>query len=257
MAEDKSKKEKKGAKGEQKEKAQFARGDFVNNTPDGQRKDFSVAMADSYYSEEVEASWDSWWSTKGLYAPCNESKAEPFVIVIPPPNVTGTLHLGHALTCSIEDAVVRWNRMNGKNTLWVPGTDHAGIATQVVVEKKIMREKGITRHTLGRTKFLEEVWKWKDASGSHIKNQLRQLGASVDWNREVFTMDDKCSKAVTEVLMANGRCVFERCISRHLFACTTTKSSTARIVSSRGAAPCKQPLLPLRSTTRRSQSPSF
>jgi len=119
-------------------------------------------------------------------------------MVIPPPNVTGTLHLGHALTISIEDAVMRWNRMCGKNVLWVPGVDHAGIATQVVVEKKIMREQKLTRHDLGREKFLEEVWKWKAVNGDRICKQIRRLGSSVDWSRERFTMDDMCSEAVVE-----------------------------------------------------------
>jgi valyl-tRNA synthetase len=107
---------------------------FVNRTPVGELKDFSAPMADAYHPEAVEAAWDHWWEKRGLYAPDPKSDADPFTIVIPPPNVTGTLHLGHALTIAIEDAVVRWNRMSGKNVLWVPGTDHAGIATQVVVE---------------------------------------------------------------------------------------------------------------------------
>lgn len=117
---------------------------------------------------------------------------EHFTIVIPPPNVTGTLHLGHALTNAIEDAVVRWNRMHGKVTLWNPGCDHAGIATQSVVEKKLARERGLSRHDLGREKFLDEVWKWKEESGGRIYSQLESLGASLDWTREAFTMSDRC-----------------------------------------------------------------
>jgi valyl-tRNA synthetase len=119
-------------------------------------------------------------------------------MVIPPPNVTGSLHIGHALTVAIEDTLARWNRMCGKNVLWVPGTDHAGIATQVVVEKKIWREQKKTRHDLTREPFLQEVWKWKQENGSHICNQLRRLGASVDWSRERFTMDEQSNAAVTE-----------------------------------------------------------
>jgi valyl-tRNA synthetase len=111
-------------------------------------------------------------------------------MVIPPPNVTGTLHLGHALTGSIEDCIIRWRRMRGENVLWVPGTDHAGIATQVVVEKKLNRERKQNRHDLGREAFLKEVWSWKNANGTRIYDQIRRMGASVDWTREAFTMDD-------------------------------------------------------------------
>jgi valyl-tRNA synthetase len=102
---------------------------------------------------------------------------EKFVIVIPPPNVTGTLHIGHALTLSVEDCLVRWHRMSGHNTLWVPGVDHAGIATQTVVEKKIKKTLNLTRHDLGRERFLEEVWKWKHANGDRIGEQVRRMGA--------------------------------------------------------------------------------
>eukprot|EP00850_Spirogloea_muscicola_P012942 SM000085S23292 [mRNA] locus=s85:476130:482338:- [translate_table: standard] len=117
--------------------------------------------------------------------------------VIPPPNVTGALHIGHALTSAVEDAVVRWRRMAGWEVCWVPGVDHAGIATQVVVEKKLMRERGATRHDLGRDAFVREVWKWKEEYGNRILMQQRRLGASLDWTRECFTMDAKLSKAVT------------------------------------------------------------
>ena len=103
--------------------------------------------------------------------------------MIPPPNVTGKLHLGHALTNSVEDAITRWNRMRGKVTLWVPGSDHAGIATQVIVEKKLARDQGLSRHDLGRTKFLDKVYEWKEEYGNAIYDQLRKLGSSVDWDR--------------------------------------------------------------------------
>ncbi|ETO28789.1 hypothetical protein RFI_08334 [Reticulomyxa filosa] len=125
---------------------------------------------------------------------------ESFVMVIPPPNVTGSLHLGHALMATIEDAITRYWRMKGKNTLWLPGTDHAGIATQAVVERRLQRE-GISKHVIGREKFLEEVWKWKKDYGGKICEQLRRMGCSVDWSREVFTMDDKLSRAVTEAFV--------------------------------------------------------
>lgn len=122
-------------------------------------------------------------------------------MVIPPPNVTGTLHLGHALTSAVEDCLVRWHRMNGRNVLWVPGVDHAGIATQTVVEKKLMREEKKTRHDVGREAFLKKVWAWKEQNGSKICRQLRRMGASVDWSREVFTMDDMLSAAVKEAFL--------------------------------------------------------
>lgn len=122
-------------------------------------------------------------------------------MVIPPPNVTGSLHLGHALTNAIEDAITRWHRMNGRTTLWVPGCDHAGIATQVVVEKKLWREKQLTRHDLGREEFIEKIWGWKNEKGDRIYHQLRKLGSSYDWSRVAFTMDPKLCKAVTEAFV--------------------------------------------------------
>jgi valyl-tRNA synthetase len=121
-----------------------------------------------------------------------------FVMVIPPPNVTGSLHLGHALTNSIEDAITRWHRMKGRSALWVPGCDHAGIATQVVVEKKLWREQKISRHDIGREKFINKVWEWREKSGGRIYHQLKKIGSSMDWDRVSFTMDPKLCKAVTE-----------------------------------------------------------
>ena len=123
------------------------------------------------------------------------------MMVIPPPNVTGKLHLGHALTNAVEDAITRWHRMSGKICLWNPGCDHAGIATQVVVEKKLFKEQKITRHDLGREKFVEKVWEWKKEYGAAIYDQLKKLGSSVDWDRAVFTMDEKMCKAVTEAFV--------------------------------------------------------
>jgi valyl-tRNA synthetase len=124
-----------------------------------------------------------------------------FVMVIPPPNVTGSLHLGHALTNSVEDAITRFNRMKGKTALWVPGCDHAGIATQVVVEKKLWREEKLTRHDLGREKFIEKVWEWKNEKGHRIYEQLKKMGSSLDWNRASFTMDPKLCRAVVEAFV--------------------------------------------------------
>ncbi|CAK9267019.1 unnamed protein product [Sphagnum jensenii] len=158
-------------------------------------------MAKSYNPKAVEASWYEWWEKSGFFVADPESKKPPFVIVVPPPNVTGTLHIGHALTGAIEDMLVRWRRMSGYNTLWVPGVDHAGIATQVVVEKKIMKEGNKTRHDLGREQFVAEVYKWKEQSGGTICNQFRRTGMSLDWSRECFTMDAKLSKAVTEAFI--------------------------------------------------------
>ena len=149
----------------------------------------------------VEAGWYEWWEQCGYFKPTMGSKKPKFVIVIPPPNVTGSLHLGHALTNSIQDTVTRWRRMSGYEALWVPGTDHAGIATQTTVEKKLARERGITRHDLGRDVFLKEVWAWKEQYGNTITGQLRRLGSSLDWSRERFTMDDMLSKAVQKAFV--------------------------------------------------------
>ncbi len=145
------------------------------------------------------------WESKGYFRPKSDKAGKKFrdtryVVVIPPPNVTGILHMGHALNNTIQDVLTRWNRMKGNDSLWIPGVDHAGIATQNVVEKKLAKEKK-TRHDLGREKFLEEVWKWKEDHGNTITNQLRRLGASCDWTRERFTMDEGLSKAVREAFV--------------------------------------------------------
>jgi valyl-tRNA synthetase len=154
----------------------------------------------SYASREVEEKWYSFWESKGFFAPRPDSKKKPYTIVIPPPNVTGILHMGHALNNTLQDILMRWRRMKGEPALWVPGTDHAGIATQNVVEKKLAKE-GKKRQDLGREKFLEEVWKWKEQHGSTITRQLRRLGASCDWTRERFTMDEGLSRAVREAFV--------------------------------------------------------
>jgi len=153
----------------------------------------------------VETGWYEWWEAQDYFHVENGTDASKykgkFVMVIPPPNVTGSLHIGHALTIAIEDALARWYRMSGYLTLWVPGTDHAGIATQSVVEKKLFKESGKTRHDLGREKFIEEVWKWKHNYGDRICNQLRRMGCSVDWKREQFTLSNRLSKAVVEAFV--------------------------------------------------------
>lgn len=117
-------------------------------------------------------------------------------MLTPPPNVTGYLHIGHALTASIQDSIIRWRRMRGESVSWVPGMDHAGISTQTVVEKKLMREKKQTRHDLGRAAFIEQIWDWKELHGDRITGQLRRLGASMDWDQSFFTLDDTRSQAV-------------------------------------------------------------
>uniref|UniRef100_A0A161ZYQ6 valine--tRNA ligase n=1 Tax=Daucus carota subsp. sativus TaxID=79200 RepID=A0A161ZYQ6_DAUCS len=181
--------------------------DYIDpHTPSGEKKQLSSQMAKQYNPVAVENSWYQWWEKSNFFVADSSSSKPPFVIVLPPPNVTGALHIGHALTAAIQDTIIRWRRMSGYNTLWVPGMDHAGIATQVVlrtvvVEKKIMREKQLTRHDLGRENFVSEVWNWKNQHGGTILKQLRRLGASLDWSRECFTMDEKRSRAVTEAFV--------------------------------------------------------
>ncbi|MEI7601564.1 MAG: valine--tRNA ligase, partial [Aestuariivirga sp.] len=150
---------------------------------------------------EMEARLYAEWEERGFFKPGGKPKAEPFTIVIPPPNVTGSLHMGHALNNTIQDILVRFERMRGKDVLWQPGTDHAGIATQMVVERLLQKENKTDRRAMGREAFLERVWAWKEESGGTISRQLRRLGASCDWSRERFTMDDGLSKAVLKVFV--------------------------------------------------------
>lgn len=194
----------------------------ARRTPVGSKKDYSGAMPKTYDPKFVEAAVYQWWESKGFFSPPSAEEVEerkkklaqgdessddsldpdtPFTMVIPPPNVTGSLHLGHALMAAIEDAIVRWSRMRGRPTLWVPGTDHAGIATQTVVEKTLARERGVSRHDLGREKFVEEVHAWVDKYGNTICSQLRRVGASPDWSRQAFTMDANLSTAVQEAFL--------------------------------------------------------
>ena len=158
-------------------------------------------MMKTYDPKLVEDKWYAYWEEQGFFhAEVDESK-EPFCIVIPPPNITGQLHLGHALDNTYQDILVRWKRMQGHNTVWIPGTDHAGIATQARVEDNLRATEGKTRHDLGREEFLRRTWEWKEEYGSQILNQLKKLGASLDWERERFTMDEGCSRAVREVFV--------------------------------------------------------
>ncbi|AYY97051.1 valine--tRNA ligase [Burkholderia multivorans] len=158
-------------------------------------------LAKSFEPHTIEAQWGPEWEKRGYAAPAFDPARPDFAIQLPPPNVTGTLHMGHAFNQTIMDGLARYHRMLGENTLWVPGTDHAGIATQIVVERQLDAQ-GVSRHDLGREQFVERVWEWKQKSGSTITAQVRRLGASTDWSREYFTMDDKMSAAVRDVFVA-------------------------------------------------------
>ena len=155
-------------------------------------------MDKSYSPLDIERRIYERWESSGLFAPAGDGAG--YCIVIPPPNVTGTLHMGHAFQDTIMDALTRYHRMRGEATLWQPGTDHAGIATQMVVERQLEGE-GSSRAALGRDAFIERVWKWKGESGGTIARQMRRLGASVDWSRDRFTMDEGLSQTVTEVFV--------------------------------------------------------
>ncbi|NLM89057.1 MAG: valine--tRNA ligase, partial [Syntrophomonadaceae bacterium] len=153
-----------------------------------------------YEPGQVERKWYKFWRERNYFAPSGDTNQPMFSIVMPPPNVTGSLHLGHALDNTLQDILTRWKRMQGYNVLWLPGTDHAGIATQAKVEEALAQE-GLSRHDLGREKFVERVWEWKHLYGNRITEQLSLLGSSCDWSRERFTMDEGCSRAVREVFV--------------------------------------------------------
>ena len=154
----------------------------------------------AYDPAGIEKHWYSFWEKEKLFHADDNKKGKEYSMVIPPPNVTGSLHMGHALNNTLQDILIRYYRMNDYNTLWMPGTDHAGIATQNVVEKQLAQE-GLKREDLGRDKFIERVWNWKAHSGGVIINQLKRLGCSCDWDRERFTMDPGLSRAVREVFV--------------------------------------------------------
>ncbi|MCX6089392.1 MAG: class I tRNA ligase family protein, partial [Candidatus Atribacteria bacterium] len=162
--------------------------------------DNTTTLPHVFEPRDVESKWYTFWEKQGYFSPPRDSSAPPFCMVIPPPNVTGFLHMGHALNLTLHDILIRWKRMQGYRVLWVPGTDHAGIATQNVVEKQLAKE-GLTRHDLGRDKFVERVWEWKETYHARITNQLKSMGASCDWSRERFTMDEGLSRAVKEVFV--------------------------------------------------------
>ncbi|KAK0759195.1 hypothetical protein N5P37_008077 [Trichoderma harzianum] len=182
---------------------------FVEDTPEGEKKrlkPFDDPHYSSYHPVAVESAWYAWWEKEGYFKPqfTPEGDVKPegkFVIVVPPPNVTGALHMGHALGNSLQDLMIRYNRQKGKTTLWLPGCDHAGIATQSVVEKTLWKRKQQTRHDLGRTQFVELVQDWKEEYHQKINNAFRKMGSSLDWSREAFTMDEHFSSAVADVFI--------------------------------------------------------
>jgi len=159
-------------------------------------------MDKTYKPETIEANCYENWERKNYFSPQNDSKdsRKAYCIMLPPPNVTGSLHMGHAFQQTLMDVLTRYHRMNGNDTLWQCGTDHAGIATQMVVERQL-QQKHISRHELGREKFIEAVWDWKEHSGNTISRQSRRLGTSMDWSRERFTMDEGLSEAVKETFV--------------------------------------------------------
>src|SRR5690242_19551066 len=159
-----------------------------------------MELAKSFEPHAIEAKWYPLWESRGYFKPTYAEGSEPYCIQLPPPNVTGTLHMGHAFQQTLMDVLIRYHRMRGFNTLWQVGTDHAGIATQIVVEQQL-KGAGITRRDLGRDAFVERVWAWKEESGSTITNQMRRLGAAADWSRERFTMDEGLSAAVRETFV--------------------------------------------------------
>ncbi len=161
----------------------------------------SRELEKAYEHESVEGRWYEKWEEAGLFRAEDVSDKPPFCLVIPPPNVTGVLHVGHALTYAIQDTLIRWKRMSGFNTLWLPGTDHAGIATQMLVARHLEKEEGLSRHDLGREAFVKRVWEWKDEYHGRITKQSRRLGISVDWDRERFTLDEGLSTAVREAFV--------------------------------------------------------
>ncbi|CAN0517527.1 unnamed protein product, partial [Ectocarpus sp. 12 AP-2014] len=157
-------------------------------------------MATHYDFLSVERSMYAWWEEKGYFKPGGDPKKKPYVVPMPPPNVTGYLHMGHAMGTTLQDILTRYHRMRGEPTLFLPGQDHAGIATQMLVERALAAE-GIDRKEIGREAFLEKVWEWKEDKGGYIVRQMRRLGASADWSRERFTLDPEMSAAVTEAFV--------------------------------------------------------
>lgn len=166
-----------------------------------EKPDFTKEAEEKYFEyARLEKNIYEWWESKGFFEPAADNGKKPYVIPMPPPNVTGYLHMGHAMFVALQDIMARFHRMRGEPTLWLPGTDHAGIATQLLVERQLKVE-GTTREAVGREKFLEKVWQWKEEKGGFIINQMRRLGASADWKREKFTLEPKMSESVTEAFV--------------------------------------------------------
>ncbi|KAI4228106.1 MAG: hypothetical protein L6R36_001886 [Xanthoria steineri] len=199
-------KEKKAKQGAEKE---APLPEYVEDTPPGQKKilkPLDDPFVKAYIPGVVESAWYAWWEKEGFFepkfGPDNKVKKEGyFVIPEPPPNITGALHIGHALTNALEDTLIRWNRMRGLTTLWLPGCDHASISTQSVVENMLWRREKKTRHDLGREAMVKRIWEWKEEYHMNINSALRRMGGSFDWTREAFTMDENCSAAVTETFV--------------------------------------------------------
>ncbi len=162
-------------------------------------------LSKQYDPREAQQKWLALWDERGYFHARPDENCEPFCVVIPPPNVTGALHMGHALNNTLQDVLVRWRRVQGYDALWMPGTDHAGIATQAVVEKRVREEEGKSRHDLGREELVARIWRWKDQYEARILGQLKQLGASCDWARTRFTLDEVCSRAVRQTFFAMFR----------------------------------------------------
>ena len=156
-----------------------------------------MEMEKVYNPQAIEGDLYREWEESGAFTAHRVEGKKPFTIVMPPPNITGQLHMGHAMDCTLQDALIRYHRMKGDPTLWLPGTDHAAIATEVKIVEA-MRKEGLTKESLGREGFLKRAWAWKDEYGGRIVNQQRRMGVSCDWSRERFTMDEGCSRAVRE-----------------------------------------------------------
>src|SRR5215472_560627 len=165
----------------------------------------ATELPKQYDPHEAQNRWLTFWNERGYFHARPDAARQPFCIVIPPPNVTGALHMGHALNNTLQDVLIRWRRMQGYNALWIPGTDHAGIATQAVVERRVKEEEGKTRRDLGREELVKRIWQWKDQYEARILNQLKQLGASCDWARTRFTLDPVCTRAVRQTFFAMFR----------------------------------------------------
>src|ERR1700747_778395 len=165
----------------------------------------ATELPPQYDPREAQQRWLQFWNEHGYFHSRPDPARQPFCIVIPPPNVTGALHMGHALNNTLQDVLIRWRRMQGFNALWMPGTDHAGIATQAVVERRIRDEEKKTRHDLGREELVRRIWEWKDQYEKRILGQLRELGCSYDWSRTRFTLDPICARAVRTTFFAMFR----------------------------------------------------